>query len=122
MALGGAGRTAAAGLLLLHLLLINNLCGARAQLLCVNWAPVGFVSLQPRRTVGAPRDLAAASRLCPQIKELGSWKPQLCSPTTNQRRGDPSLPTVPASGRGVGVGVGVDPEGSVDPGLARFFL
>lgn len=68
VALWGAGRMAAG--LLLHLLLINNLCGARTQLLCVIKSPVEFVSPQPPKTVGAPRDLAAASSLCPKIKEL----------------------------------------------------
>lgn len=56
--------------LLLHLLLINNLFGARTQLLCVIRAPVESASPQPPSTVGVPRDLAAASSLCPEIKEL----------------------------------------------------
>ena len=68
MALGEAGGMAAG--LLLHLLLINNLFGAGTQLVCVIRAPVESVSPQPARTVGAPRDLAAASSLCPKIKEL----------------------------------------------------
>ena len=68
VALGGAGGVARG--LLLHLLLINNLFGARTQLLCAMTAPVESVSRQPATIVGAPRDLAAASSWCPKIKEL----------------------------------------------------
>ena len=42
----------------------------RVQLLCAMTAPVESVSRQPATTVGAPRDLAAASSWCPKIKEL----------------------------------------------------
>ena len=48
--LGGAGRIAAE--VLLHLLLINNLFGARAQLLCVIRAPLESVSPQPPKHHG----------------------------------------------------------------------
>lgn len=54
---------------LLHLLLINKLFGARTELLYVIRAPVKSVFPQPPETVGAPRDLAAASSLCPKIKQ-----------------------------------------------------
>lgn len=66
--LGGAGRMAAE--LLLHLLLINNLFGARTQLLCVIWAPVESSSPQLPSTEGVLRDLAALSSWFPKIKEL----------------------------------------------------
>lgn len=96
----------AAGLLL-HLLLINSLCGARAQLLCAIGAPMEFISPQPPRTVGAPRGLATASSSL-------IFEPQLCSPTTVQRRGDPNLPILLAARMRGGGGNG----GSADPGLA----
>lgn len=56
--------------LLLHLLLINNLFGARTQLLCVIWAPVESSSPQLPSTEGVLRDLAALSSWFPKIKEL----------------------------------------------------
>lgn len=60
----GAGRMAAA--LLLHLLLINNVFGARTQLLCLLNTPVESASLQPLGNMGAPCDLAAASEFVPK--------------------------------------------------------
>lgn len=92
-----------------HLLLINSLCGARAQLLCAIGAPVEFISPLPPRTVGAPRALATASSSL-------IFEPQLCSPTTVQRRGDPNLPILLAARMRGGGGNGGG--GSADPGLA----
>lgn len=52
LGLWGAGRMAAA--LLLHLLLINNVFGARTQLLCLLRTAVESASLHPLGNVGAP--------------------------------------------------------------------
>lgn len=52
LGLRGAGRMAAA--LLLHLLLINNVFGARTQLLCLLRTAVESASLHPLGNVGAP--------------------------------------------------------------------
>lgn len=52
LGLRGAGRMAAA--LLLHLLLINNVFGARTQLLCLLRTAEESASLQPLGNVGAP--------------------------------------------------------------------
>lgn len=64
LGLRGAGRMAAA--LLLHLLLINNVFGARTQLLCLLRTAVESASLQQLGNVGAPGDLAAASEFVPK--------------------------------------------------------
>lgn len=94
---------------LLHLLLINNVFGARAQLLCVIRAP------QPLKTVGAPRDLAAASSLCPKIKQLGSLNPNpihsplstvCCLGGVQNARSRSSPPSRDGAGLGVGFTVG----------------
>lgn len=50
LGLGGVGRTAAA--LLLHLLFINNVFGARTQLLCLLRTPVESASLQRLGNIG----------------------------------------------------------------------
>lgn len=50
LGLGGVGRMAAA--LLLHLLFINNVFGARTQLLCLLRTPVESASLQPLGNIG----------------------------------------------------------------------
>lgn len=77
LGLGGAGRMAAA--LLLHLLLINNVFGARTQLLCLLRTPAESASLQPLGNMGAPCDLAAASEFVPKdqrsILELQPYSP-----------------------------------------------
>lgn len=77
LGLGGAGRMAAA--LLLHLLLINNVFGARTQLLCLLRTPAESASLQPLGNMGAPCDLAAASEFVPKdqrsILELQAYSP-----------------------------------------------
>lgn len=52
LGLGGAGRMAAA--LPLHLLLINNVFGARTQLLCLLRTALESASLQPLGNVGVP--------------------------------------------------------------------
>lgn len=83
----------AAGLLL-HLLLINNLFGAGTQLLCVIRVPVESVSPQPSRTVGVPGDLAAASSLCPKIKEVKSLNPNSLQPPLFNLEGNPNLPVL----------------------------
>lgn len=50
LGLGGVGRMAA--VLLLHLLFINNVFGARTQLLCLLRTPVESASLQPLGNIG----------------------------------------------------------------------
>lgn len=112
LGLRGAGRMAAA--LLLHLLLINNVFGARTQLLCLLRTAVESASLQQLGNVGAPGDLAAASEFVPKdqrsIFELS---------TIFTRRlfhvGEIQFFDSLAAGRGGGV----QKERSADPGDSR---
>jgi hypothetical protein len=75
---------------LLHLLLINNVFGARTQLLCVLSTPVESASLQLLTTVDAPRDLVAASKFVSEYQRL-IFEPHPYAPTTFPRRGDQNL-------------------------------